>query len=131
MIRKFYEAKNNNTDVTLWGSGRPLREFTYSTDIAKALLFLLDNYEDQSPINIGTTREVSIKKVSEIISKEIGFAGNIVWDTMKPEGQLKKPSSNKKFLDMFPEFCYTDLESGLKKTCKWFADNYPNVRGVK
>lgn len=131
MIRKFYEAKKNNADVTLWGSGQPLREFTYSEDIAKALLFLLDNYEESSPINIGTTREVSIKKVSEIISREIGFAGKIVWDTTKPEGQLKKPSSNKKFLDMCPNLCYTDLEKGLEQTCKWFADNYPNVRGVK
>lgn len=131
MIRKFYEAKNNNTDVTLWGSGKPLREFTYSKDITKALLFLLDNYEDQSPINIGTIREVSIKKVSEIISKEIGFVGNVIWDTSKPEGQLKKPSSNKKFLDMCPNLCYTELEKGLEQTCKWFINNYPNVRGIK
>ena len=130
MIRKFYEAKRKNTDVVLWGSGQPLREFTYSSDIAKALLFLLQNYEDQSPINIGTTREVSIKKVSEIISKEIGFTGNVIWDTSKPEGQLKKPSSNQKFLDICPNFCYTDLECGLKDTISWLKNNYPNVRGL-
>lgn len=128
MIRKFYEAKKNDTDVVLWGSGQPLREFTYSADIARALLFLLNDYEDQAPVNIGTTREVSIKKVSEIISKELKFTGNIIWDTSKPEGQLKKPSSNKKFLDMYPNFCYTELESGLKDTISWFKNNYPNVR---
>lgn len=130
MIRKFYEAKRKNADVVLWGSGQPLREFTYSSDIAKALLFLLQNYEDQSPINIGTTREVSIKKVSEIISKEIGFTGNVIWDTSKPEGQLKKPSSNQKFLDISPNFCYTELEHGLKDTISWFKNNYPNIRGL-
>lgn len=130
MIRKFHEAKETNSDVELWGSGRPLREFTCSTDITKALLFLLENYEDQSPINIGSTREISIKKVSEIISKEIGFTGNVIWDTSKPEGQLKKPSSNQKFLDISPNFCYTDLEYGLKDTISWFKNNYPNVRGL-
>ena len=130
MIRKFHEAKINDTPVVLWGSGNPLREFTYSTDIAKALLFLLENYEGEIPINIGTTREVSIKKVSEIISKEIGFTAKVMWDITKPEGQLKKPSSNQKFLDMCPNFCYTDLECGLKDTISWFKNSYPNVRGI-
>lgn len=130
MIRKFYEAKKSNSDVMLWGTGQPLREFTYSGDVAKALLFLLENYEDQSPINIGMTRQISIKKVSEIISKEISFTGNIIWDTTKPEGQFKKPSSNKKFLDMYPDFVYTELEAGLKETISWFTDNYPNIRGL-
>ena len=130
MIRKFYEAKKSNSDVMLWGTGQPLREFTYSGDVAKALLFLLENYEDQSPINIGMTRQISIKKVSEIISKEINFTGNIIWDTTKPEGQFKKPSSNKKFLDMYPDFVYTELEAGLKETISWFTDNYPNIRGL-
>lgn len=130
MIRKFHEAKESDCDVELWGSGRPLREFTCSADIAKALLFLLENYEDQSPINIGSTREVSIKRVSEIISNEIGFEGNVIWNTTMPEGQLKKPSSNQKFLDICPDFCYTDLEYGLKDTISWFKNNYPNVRGL-
>jgi len=131
MIRKFYEAKINNSGVILWGSGKPLREFTYSIDIANALLFLLDNYEGETSINIGTTREISIERVSKIIAKEIGFTGEIFWDTTKPEGQFKKPSSNKKFLDMYPDFCYTNLECGLKDTISWFKSNYPNVRGLK
>lgn len=131
MIRKFYEAKENNTDVVLWGSGKPLREFTYSEDIARALLFLLEKYEDQSPINIGSTREISIKKVSEIISKEIGFPGKVIWDTTQPEGQHKKPSSNKKFLDLHPELCYTNLEVGLKETISWFINNYSHIRRIK
>ena len=130
MIRKLHEAKVKGADVTLWGSGEPLREFTYSKDIAKALLFLLENYTGKVPVNIGSTREVSIEKVSELISKEIGFTGKIIWDTDKPEGQLKKPSSNEKFLDMCPNFCYTDLEDGIKETIRWFKSNYPNVRGL-
>lgn len=130
LIRKFYEAKLKKTDVTLWGSGAPLREFTYSKDIAKALIFLLENYEGKAPINIGSTREASIKNVSKMISKEMNYAGRIIWDTEKPEGQFKKPSSNKKFLDMYPDFVYTELETGLKETISWFTDNYPNIRGL-
>tara|TARA_R110000824_G_scaffold246575_1_gene435738 strand:- start:540 stop:1463 length:924 start_codon:yes stop_codon:yes gene_type:complete len=130
LIRKFYEAKLKKTDVTLWGSGAPLREFTYSKDIAKALIFLLENYEGKAPINIGSTREASIKNVSKMISKEMNYTGRIIWDTEKPEGQFKKPSSNKKFLDMYPDFVYTELETGLKETISWFTDNYPNIRGL-
>jgi GDP-L-fucose synthase len=130
LIRKFYEAKLKKTDVTLWGSGAPLREFTYSKDIAKALIFLLENYEGKAPINIGSTREASIKNVSKMISKEMNYTGRIIWDTEKPEGQFKKPSSNKKFLDMYPDFVYTELETGLKETISWFTDNYPNIRGI-
>tara|TARA_R110002124_G_scaffold161429_5_gene328726 strand:- start:281 stop:1204 length:924 start_codon:yes stop_codon:yes gene_type:complete len=130
LIRKFYEAKLKKTDVTLWGSGAPLREFTYSKDIAKALIFLLENYEGKAPINIGSTREASIKNVSKMISKEMNYTGRIIWDTEKPEGQFKKPSSNKKFLDIYPDFVYTELETGLKETISWFTDNYPNIRGL-
>ena len=131
MIRKFYEAKINNDKVILWGSGMPLREFSYSVDIAKALILLIENYENKTPINIGTTRQISIKRVSKIIAKEIGFTGEILWDSTKPEGQFKKPSSNKKFIDMYPNFCYTELEDGLKETINWFKDTYPNLRGIK
>lgn len=130
LIRKFHEAKIKKTDVTLWGSGTPLREFTYSKDIAKALIFLLENYEGDVPINIGSTNETSIKDVSKIISKEMNYTGRIIWNTDKPEGQFKKPSSNKKFLDMYPDFVYTELEAGLKETISWFTDNYPNIRGI-
>jgi len=130
MIRKFHEAKQRGTDVVLWGSGQPLREFTLSKDIASALIFLLENYEGEEPINIGSTREITIKKVAEVISKKIGFTGKVIWDTSKPEGQLKKPSSNQKFLDISPNFCYTELEHGLKDTISWFKNNYPNIRGL-
>jgi len=131
MIRKFHEARCNCSDVVLWGDGSPLREFTLSSDIARALLFLLEHYDEEQPVNIGHIDQRSIKQVANTISEQFGFEGEVIWDTKMPAGQLKKPSSNKKFLDMFPNFCYTNVEDGLKKTCKWFIDNYPNVRGIK
>ena len=132
IIRKIYEAKkNNNPSVTFWGDGTPLREFTYNQDIANALVFLLKNYDESMPVNIGNTKEVSIRHVVEKVSKIYGYEGEILWDTSKPSGQFRKPSSNQRFIDLgWDESSYTSLDSGLKFTCKWFADNYPNVRGL-
>ena len=125
IIRKFQE---NNT--VLWGDGSPLREFTYSNDIAKALLLLLEYYDGDSPVNIGNTNEVSIRELAELVSIYFPNIKEINWDVSKPKGQYKKPSSNKLFLSMFPEFEYTHIHEGLNETINWFKSSYPNVRGV-
>lgn len=130
IIRKIYEAKKSKIPPEFWGSGAPLREFTYSNDIAKAILLLLEIYEGESPVNIGKTGDISIKDVVRIISNSLDYDGDVLWDTTKPEGQYKKPSSNKNFLNMFDEFKYTSFEQGIKETCEWFIKNYPNVRGI-
>ena len=100
IIRKIYEAGLEDKTPVFWGSGRPLREFTYAPDIAKILLFLLENYNDSKPINIGSTSEHSIAQIVGMISSEIGYVGDSLWDSSKPEGQFKKPSSNKRLLDL-------------------------------
>ena len=131
MIRKIYEAKMNNSDVVLWGDGSPLREFTYSGDMAEILLFLLDEYNDPTPLNIGNVGEYSIKEVASVISKNLAFDGEVVWDVAKPSGQYRKPSTNKRLLELgWEKENYTSLDMALKKTCEWFTTNYPNVRGV-
>lgn len=127
IIRKMHE----NEYPTLWGSGTPLREFTYSDDIARALLLLVEKYDGIRPINIGNTNEISIRNIAELIQLHFDNVKEIIWDTSKPEGQYKKPSSNKRFIDLFPDFYYTDMEIGLKKTIDWFRNEYPNVRGIK
>jgi len=132
LIRKVWEAKQNNINhVVCWGDGSPLREFTYSQDIAKILFFLLENYDEEFPINIGNTKEYSIKQVVDNICFLLDYKGEIVWDISKPNGQHRKPSSNQKLLDLGWEHeNYTSLEEGLKKTCEWFKIRYPDVRGV-
>lgn len=132
LMRKIWEAKiNNKSSVEVWGDGSPLREFTYSLDIAKILLFLLENYDEPEPINIGNTEEYSIKEVAQIICDELEYNGKIEWNITKPNGQFRKPSSNKKLLNLgWKEQDYTKLKDGLKKTCEWFKINYPKVRGV-
>lgn len=132
LIRKIWEAKiNNKPYVECWGDGSPLREFTYSEDIVKILLFLMENYNDPEPINIGNTEEHSIKEVVEIICQILGYDGEIKWQLDKPSGQFRKPSCNKKLLDLgWDKKDYTSLEIGLQKTCKWFIMRYPNIRGM-
>ena len=131
MIRKFYEAEKNHNKVVLWGDGAPLREFTYSEDLAKILLFLLEKYDEPEPINIGNTQESSIKEVAEIIAEIINFKGEIIWDKTKPSGQYRKPSDNSKLLKLgWKDDEYVSVREALKKTCEWFKINYPNVRGV-
>lgn len=132
LMRKIWEAKiNNQSSVEVWGDGSPLREFTYSLDIAKILLFLLENYNEPEPINIGNTDEYSIKEAVKILCELLEYDGKIVWNTSKPNGQFKKPSSNKKLLDLgWKKENYTSFKEGLKNTCEWFKINYPNVRGI-
>ena len=91
----------------------------------------MDNYDEPEPINIGSTEEYSIKEVVEIICSILEYKGDVVWNTDKPSGQHRKPSSNKKLLDLgWKNEWYTPLEEGLKKTCEWFIINYPKVRGM-
>jgi len=90
IIRKVYEAKERNKDVVLWGDGTPLREFTYSKDLAKIVLLLMDKYDGREPINIGDTTEYSVKQIAEMIAQIMDYKGNIIWDTSQPSGQHKK-----------------------------------------
>ena len=132
IIRKIHEAKIKREDIVLWGDGTPLREFTYSQDLAEILLLLIDKYDDESPINVGNTKEVSIKEAAETICDIMNFKGNIIWDTSKPKGQHRKPSDNSKLINLgWKQKDYTDFKKALTKTCKWVILNYPNIRGIK
>ena len=132
MIRKFHEASLNNKDVVLWGSGTPLREFTYSDDLAKVLVYLLENYNDPESINVGNTKEISIKDMANMIAGIMNFKGNIIWDSSRPDGQLRKPSNNSKLTKLgWSQDMFADHRTALIETCKWSVENYPNLRGIK
>ena len=132
MIRKIHEANATGNDVVMWGTGSPLREFTYSQDLAKILVFLLRTYDEPEPINIGNTEEISIRYLAEKLAEILNFEGRIIWDDLKPDGQYRKPSDNSKLLSLGlkPE-SYMNFDEALAKTCDWFLKTYPNVRGVK
>jgi GDP-L-fucose synthase len=91
MIRKFHEAKKNLApSVELWGTGSPMREFLHADDLAAACIFLMQNYNEPTLVNIGTGQDVTIKELAEMIKAEVGFEGNIVWNTDKPDGTPRK-----------------------------------------
>lgn len=128
LIHKCYLAKQNNTDLEIWGSGKPLREFIYSKDVAYLTDWILKNYTKNEPIILSTSQEISIKELVDIIVQEIGFTGKLIFDTSKPEGQFRKPSDNTPLKELLPDFEFTPIEQGIKKTVKWFLDNYETAR---
>jgi len=131
IIRKIYEARIKKKNVSLWGDGSNLREFTYSGDMVKILLFLLESYNERDPINVGNVGEISIKQVSEMVAENLKFEGEILWDISKPPGQHRKPSTNSKLVDLgWSKQQYTPFEEALYSTCRWFEENYPNIRGA-
>lgn len=91
MIRKFHEAKEKDaSEMTLWGTGSPMREFLHADDLAEACLFLMENYNESELVNIGTGEDVTIKNLADLVKQIIGFQGEIVWDTSKPDGTPRK-----------------------------------------
>ena len=128
LIHKLYLAKKNKTDFTVWGSGKPLREFIYSKDIAKIAEWALYNYEGTDPLIMSGDEEISIKELVGILVDEFKFKGKVVFDKTKPDGQLRKPSDNSKIKELLPDFEYTPFEQGIKETVNWFIENYNEAR---
>ncbi len=123
LIRKFYEAKmNGSKEVVLWGTGSPMREFLYVDDLAQACIFLMNQYNDNDIINIGTGEDISIKELAEIVRNEVGYNGNIVWDTNKPDGTPKKLLDVSK-LETLGYKSKTSLVDGIKATYSWYQNN--------
>ena len=131
MLRKFHEAKiNNHSDVNVWGSGTPKREFLYVDDIAEAVVFALENKLPEYLYNVGSGKEITIKKLAEIIQKVTGHRGKIVWDSSKPDGTPRKLLDVSKMKEMGWEY-KTDLQQGIEKTYAWFLENIKNIKQVK
>ena len=128
LIHKCYLAKKNNEDFKVWGSGKPLREFIYSEDVGRLTEWVLENYDEEEPIILSTSEEVSIREVVNLIVKYMDFKGDVVWQDDKPDGQFRKPSDNSKLLSYLPDFKFTSIESGLEKTIRWFINNYESSR---
>jgi GDP-L-fucose synthase len=130
LIHKTYLAKKNGTDLTIWGTGAPLRQFIYSRDLAKLTVWVLRAYHSPEPIilSVGEEDEVSIADVARNVAKAMNFEGNIVFDTEKSDGQFKKTASNKKLRSLYPDFQFTPIEQGLKESCEWFEANYETAR---
>ena len=128
LIHKCYLARENKTPLSIWGSGKPLREFIFSKDVAKLTEWVLHNYNENEPIILSTSEEVSIKQVVEIVVELMNFKGKVIFDSSKPDGQYRKPSDNSKIKHYLPNFKFTPLYEGLKETIEYFEKNYNVVR---
>ena len=126
LIRRIHEAKeNNNSEVLLWGTGSPKREFIFVDDIVKACIKIADSklIDSMLPINIGVGSDISIHKLAEKISKIVGYSGKVLWDKAKPDGAPRKLLDNSKItsLGWMPE---VELDQGILETYKWYLDNF-------
>jgi GDP-L-fucose synthase len=131
MIRKFHEAKvNNHSTVTLWGSGKPMREFLFVDDLAQAVVYALEHKLDDHLYNVGSGKDVTIKELARIIQKIIGHQGAVIWDNTKPDGTPRKLMDVSKMKAMGWQYS-TELEDGIQKTYDWFLKNIKNFKEVK
>ncbi len=123
LIRKFHDAKTNRSDVVeLWGSGNPRREFLYSEDLADAIIFLLENYDSDVAINVGTGKDLKIAELADTISKIVDFNGEIKWNRNMPDGTPRKLLDIEKITNLgwTPK---TGLEEGISQTYAWYLEN--------
>ncbi|WP_305951736.1 GDP-L-fucose synthase [Emticicia oligotrophica] len=128
LIRKFHEAKENSkTEVVLWGSGSPLREFLHADDMADACVFLMENYSGSEFLNIGTGHDISIKDLAELVKKTVGFVGEIVWDHTKPDGTPRKLMDVSKLKSLVWAY-KIELEEGIALAYADFLKNYDLLR---
>jgi len=131
MLRKFHEAKiNDHSDVTLWGSGTPKREFLFVDDMAEAVVYALENKLPEHLYNVGSGIDITIKELAETIQKITGHQGNIIWDDSMPDGTPRKLMDVSKMKELGWQYS-TELEDGIKKTYLWFLDNMDNIKEVK
>ena len=128
LIHKCFIARETNSDFEVWGSGKPLREFILNKDVAELTRWVLENYDEDEPIILSTSEEISIKDLVGIIISEMNYKGKVKWLSDKPDGQLRKPSDNKKIKNYLPDYKFTTIETGIRETVKWFEENYPNIR---
>jgi GDP-L-fucose synthase len=131
MLRKFHEAKENgNAPVTLWGSGTPLREFMYVDDLARAVVFALENDLPGHLYNVGIGTDLSIKDLALLIQKVVGHSGEILWDNSKPDGTPRKLMDVSKMKAQGWIYKIPIME-GIHKTYSWFLEYNDNEKGVK
>ena len=129
LIRRIHEAKQSgDPEVTIWGSGQPLREFLYSDDLADGIVYLLEHFDDAEIINVGSGQEVSIKELATTIAEVVGYEGELVFDTTKPDGTPRKLLDNSR-IESLGWQAKTSLKDGLATTYRWFVDHEDTFRG--
>ncbi len=121
LIKKFVDAQSNGAKtVEVWGSGVATREFLYVNDAAEGIVLATEKYNGREPVNLGSGQELAIRDLANLIAKEIGFRGEIVWNTRKPEGQPRRALDTKRAAELFNFRARTDFSDGLRRTIEWY-----------
>ena len=123
LIRRFHEAKVSGAkEVVCWGTGTPLREFLYVDDLADACVYLMNTYSGDETVNLGTGKELTIRELTELVAKVVGYTGEIKWDPSKPDGTPRKLLDVSK-LESLGYHYTTELEEGIRLTYEDFLNN--------
>ncbi|KAG9043574.1 hypothetical protein FS837_009384 [Tulasnella sp. UAMH 9824] len=133
-VKKEIEAGNKDAKLTVAGTGKPLRQFIYSRDLAKLFIWMLREYDDVEPLilSVGEDEEVSIEEVAKAITKAFGIEGQYKFDTSRADGQFRKPATNAKLLSLVgSDFKFTPFDEALQETVDWFLQNYETARTGK
>jgi GDP-L-fucose synthase len=124
LIRKCVEARDaGEPEIVAWGDGSPTREFLYVEDAADGILLAAERYNSSEPVNLGSSYEISIKELTETVARLTGFAGRIVWDTSKPNGQPRRKLDTTRAQERFGFSSTTSFEEGLRKTIAWYEQH--------
>lgn len=128
LIRKFHEAKvNQSSNVEVWGSGTPRREFLHVDDLADAAMYLMNNYNDNDIVNVGCGQEISISELANVVKETVGFNGEIIFDTSKPDGTARKLMDVSR-LSSLGWKAKIQLPVGIASTYRWFLENQSTIR---
>jgi GDP-L-fucose synthase len=117
LIRKMIEA---DEEVVLWGDGSPTREFLYVDDCVEGLVLAAERYDGPDPVNLGSSHEISIRSLAELVADAAGFEGRIVWDTSKPNGQPRRSVDGSRARELFGFEARTHLRDGIERTVAWY-----------
>ena len=134
LIKKFLDAKQSaisnlqSAIVTVWGDGSPTREFLYAEDAAEGIVLAAERYDGGEPVNLGSSHEISIKDLTEAITRLVGFPGDIFWDKTKPNGQPRRKLDVSRAKEFFGFSAETSFEEGLKATIEWYVASRPNAQ---
>lgn len=124
MVRRYYEARQRGArEVMMWGTGTAVRDFVYAGDVAAVVPYFIEHYDSEEPVNVSTGTRTSIRELSELLRGIVGFEGDIVWDSSKPEGQLVKIFDPSRLRSLGLS-CPMDLAEGLRRTVGWLEKNY-------
>jgi GDP-L-fucose synthase len=124
LIKKFVDAKNNNeSEVSVWGTGTPTREFLYVEDAARGVLLATENYNKSDPVNLGASFEISISDLAATVAKVVGFTGQIIFDSSKPDGQPRRKLDVSRAENEFGFTSEISFSDGLAQTVQWYRES--------